>query len=225
MNDESGLGETNFLDPEWERAWGKLRHAGYSDSEIWEMAASVEDADWPEDPPLGNAKEHYYAELISRILDLRDKALNEDHPPSEWILDGMGIAYTLSLAGDADQAKEFLSAHQKRIQRSERNRKGKADDVVDYVLDRLPADERGMTEFREYVIRHTTLDLEYAKIDVTPGYDEYDEDTITHYVFENRSISDDDPKATVEVSFSAVRSSIHRYPKRLAKRLKNQSAE
>ena len=223
MNDESGLGETNFLDPEWERAWGKLRHAGYSDSEIWEMAASVEDADWPEDPPPGKTKEHYYAELISRILDLRDKALNEDHPPSEWILDGMGIAYTLSLAGDADQAKEFLSAHQKRIQRSERNRRGKADDVVDYVLDRLPADEQGMPGFREYVIRHTTLDMENAKVDVTPI--ENDRGTPTHFVFENRSMSDDDPKAQVEVSFSAVRSSIHRYPKRLAKRLKNQSAE
>ncbi len=75
MSDDPELDETNFLDPEWNRAWYQLRHLCYLDPEIWDMVASVDDADWPEDPPPGKAREYYYAELIHNHIGLAAASL------------------------------------------------------------------------------------------------------------------------------------------------------
>ena len=48
MSDGPELDESNFLDPEWNRAWYQLRNAGWPDFAIWDMVASVDDAGWPD---------------------------------------------------------------------------------------------------------------------------------------------------------------------------------
>ena len=166
MNDESELDETNFLDPEWNRAWYHLRNAGWPDFAIWDMVASVDDAGWPEDPPPGRAKEYYYVELIHNILDLRQRVLNEDRPPHEWVLDGLGIGLSLFLADDDSSQK------QRTISRRPRKRITIGRTVVEHVLGFASPDEKSYTFFEQYVGADCRLDIDGNEIGVIATSDE-----------------------------------------------------
>lgn len=219
MNDESISDEIDVLDPEWKRAWGQLRASGYSDDEIWAMAASVEDASWPEDPPPGKEKEHYYAELIDYILNLRDRVLNEEQPPSVWIEAGILVSVLCSLAGQTDQAKDDFSKRQKSNSQGTRNRKSLINDVVDFVMDTIPSGERNLDGFRRYIQGADRLKLSSAVIEVTPYENEAGK--ITHYVLEDKGKSELAEDALIHVPVGSITSSISRYPERLSKRPKS----
>lgn len=215
MNDDSYIDVNCVLDKPEKWARETLRDHGFTDDFIDEWM-QMDDGLAYVDDDLITTTYQYMILLLRHIESLRDRLSNGNQSPIDWIWDGYLLAWYFHASSLHESAKLWFSDRQSNNSSGPKKRKGVADDVVNYVLDRLPPDDRGMTAFREYVIRHETLDLEYAKIDVTPN--ENDRGTTTHFVFENRSMSEDDPKARVEVPVGTVRSAIHRYRQRLKKR-------
>ena len=202
MNDKSiSDGIDNFLEPEWNRAWWKLRATGYSDDEIWAMAASVEDASWPEDPPPGQEKEYYYAELINHILNLRDRVLNEEQPPSVWIEAGILVSILRSLAGHNDQAEHDFLQKQRAISRLPRKRTPSvAKVVVEHVLEGLPSDERTYTFFEQHIGADRRLEVDGHEIGVMTTSDESGK--VIKYGFEKPGVAE--PEWFVQGSIRSI---------------------
>jgi len=218
MNDDSYIDVNCVLDKPEKWARETLRNHGFTDDFIDEWM-QMDDGSTAVDDDLITTTYEYMILLLRHIENLRDRLSNRNQSPIDWIWDGYVLAWFFHASSLNESAKLWDSDRQSNNSSGPRKRKGVADDVVDYVLDSIPREDRGMTGFREYVIRHTTLDLEYAKIDVTPVYElEGSKEKITHFVLENRSVSDGAPEARKEVKISTIRSSIYRYPQRLKKR-------
>ena len=160
-----------------------MRASGHSDDEIWAMAASVDDASWPEDPPPGKEKEYYLSELINDILILSDKVLNEEHPPFFWIEAGIRVSILLHLATQDDQAKDDFLQRQRASSKLPRNRiASSAKLVVEHVLSNLPSGAKPYTFFEEYVGADRIVVIDKLEIEVCAVSD--DEGKVIKYGFE-----------------------------------------
>ena len=195
MSDKSKSDEIGVLDPEWDRAWYQLRSDGFSDSDIWDMVRSVDDATWLEDPPPGKEKQHYFVLLISKIIELRECVYNnEDRPPLEWIEAGILVSILCSSAWENEQARENFFKRQWAISLGPRNRTSLAKRAIEYILREAPGgspanQERGLNleRFRHFVGESCRITVNGTTIEITAIEDD-DDKKIIGYVFEDRDL-------------------------------------
>ena len=202
------------LEPEWARGWVLLRKEGFSDTEIWDLIASTEDDDWPDEPPKGMDRKYYCAEMLNKILDLKYSVLNEERSPYEWIEDGLLIAYLLDASGVAQKSDEDYRQRQSENSRGKpRNRYSLVNKVVSAVIARLPTDKHNLPGFREHIGESMRLKVDAGIIDVTAVEDERGKTTA--YVLEDTSKSEFAEDARKTAPIKTITSAISKINKAL----------
>ena len=201
LSKEMGL---YVLKPEWARAWGKLRNSGLTNAEIWDMAKAVNRM---AEPTPDNEKQHCYALMIKEIQRIRDNISNRNRSPHDWIEDGVYISLLREQADLQDHDNAAYSERQRKRSEGPRKRFSIINEVVKFVMQKAPPDNRTSTFFREYVRQEgNRLRMDCGTFDVTP--EENERGTVVAYVFEDADVSPELGDGPMRIPAGSVRAAI-----------------